>query len=74
MTDMSSNTPLRHRAGRRPGAEYHVYFGIIFFFAIPSATLRWVRDVSRYRTLNLRGPLARAWLEANRVTPMIFSA
>lgn len=74
MTDMTSTPPLRPRAGRRPGAEYYVYFGIIFVFAIPSATLRWVRDVVRYRTLNLRGPLARAWLEAHRVTPMIFSA
>jgi len=74
MTDMTSTPPLRSRAGRRPAADHHVYFAIIFVFAIPSATLRWVRDVIRSRTLNLRGPLARAWLEANRVTPMIFSA
>jgi len=50
-----------------------VYFFCIFFVAIPFATLRWMRDVIRHRTLNLRGPLARAWLEADRVTPMIFS-
>ena len=74
MTDISSSTdPLRRRAPRRSSAEYRLYFFCIFFFAIPFATLRWVRDVIRHRTLNLNGPLARAWLEADRITPMIFS-
>jgi hypothetical protein len=73
MTDLTSNPPQRSRAGRPRSAEYHVYFFCIFFVAIPFATLRWMRDVIRHRTLNLRGPLARAWLEADRVTPMIFS-
>jgi hypothetical protein len=31
-------------------------------------------DVIRRRTLNLRGPLARAWAEADRITPLIFLA
>ena len=73
MTDMTSSPPLRPRSGRPRGLEYNMYFFCIFFFAIPFATLRWVRDVIRHRTLNLHGPLARAWLEADRITPMIFS-
>lgn len=73
MTDMTSNPPQRSRAGRPRSAEYHLYFFVIFFVAIPFASVRWIRDVIQYRTLNLRGPLARAWLESDRVTPMIFS-
>ncbi|MEQ9257965.1 MAG: cytochrome PufQ [Roseovarius sp.] len=74
MTDMTSNTPHRRVSGRRRNAEFHFYFALIFALALPFATVRWVRDVIRCRTLDLRGPLARAWAEADRITPVIFSA
>jgi hypothetical protein len=54
--------------------EFTVYFSIIFVLAIPFATVFWVLDVIRKQTLMLHGPLARAWAEADRVTPLIFSA
>jgi hypothetical protein len=53
--------------------EYILYFSLIFVLAIPFATVFWVLDVIRKQTLMLNGPLARAWAEANRVTPLIFS-
>jgi len=73
MTDMTSNPPDRGRSASRWSVEYRVYFTSIFILALPFASLRWGRDVARYRTLNLRGPLARAWAEADRMTPFIFS-
>mgnify|MGYP001824167134 CR=1 FL=1 len=72
MTDMTSNAPGR-RPGRRRTLEFHIYFSLIFFLAIPFAAVRWIIDIMRHRTLNLRGPLARAWAEADRITPVIFS-
>jgi len=72
MTDFTSDTPKRHSARR--GAEFHLYFGIIFVLAIPFATVSWIADVFQRQTLNLHGPLARAWAEADRITPLIFSA
>jgi len=75
MTDLTSQTPPpRPVGGRRRNPEFHLYFALIFLFALPFASIRWVRDVIRYRTLDLRGPLARAWAEADRTTPLIFSA
>lgn len=71
MTDITSNPPQK-RVGRRRGAEYWVYFTLIFVLALPSASFRWARDILRHHTLNLRGPLARAWSEADRLTPIIF--
>ncbi|WP_299849947.1 cytochrome PufQ [uncultured Roseovarius sp.] len=72
MTDMTSNPPPRARKGRR-SVEFWVYFTIIFLFALPSAHFRWGRDVVRRGSLNVRGPMARAWSEADRLTPIIFS-
>lgn len=62
------------RSASNSKLEYRVYFTLIFFAALPFSTIDWVLNVIRRRTLNLRGPLARAWAEANRITPMIFSA
>lgn len=73
MTDFASNPPPRAHSGRRRTAEFNVYFTLIFVFALPFALIGWLRDVWRYRTLNLRGPLARAWSEADSTTPLIFS-
>lgn len=72
MTDMASNPPPR-RSGKPRDAEFFTYFALIFLLALPAGTIGWIRDVARRRTLNLRGPLARAWAEADRTTPLIFS-
>ncbi|SEL82351.1 PufQ cytochrome subunit [Roseovarius azorensis] len=75
MTDLTSNPPrMRSPQARRRGLEFQVYFALIFALALPFATVRWMREAIRYRTLDLRGPLARAWAEADRTTPLIFSA
>jgi len=73
MTDLMSNAPQTRRPGRRRTAEFMLYFGLIFVLALPGSFLGWIRDVIRLRTLNLLGPLARAWAEADRMTPLIFS-
>ena len=72
MADISSDPPIR-RAGRQRDAEFKVYFSLIFLLAIPVGTERWIANAVRKRSLNVRGPLARAWAEADRVTPMIFT-
>ncbi len=73
MTDVASNTPKSRTSSKR-SMEFTFYFSIIFVLAIPFATVFWVLDVVRKQTLMLHGPLARAWAEADRVTPLIFSA
>ncbi len=73
MTDIASHPPARRRTGRSRTLEFALYFALIFFLALPSAFIGWVRDVIRHRSLNLLGPLARAWAEADRTTPLIFS-
>ena len=74
MADITSNLPPQRSAGRKRGLEFQIYFGLIFLIAIPIGVERWVANVVRRRTLNVRGPLARAWAEADRITPLIFSA
>ncbi len=73
MTDITSSAPHTRRSTRR-GAEFHLYFALIFLVALPFAAVGWVADIVTRRTLNLHGPLARAWAEADRITPLIFSA
>ena len=74
MTDVTSDTVRTPKAHARRGAEFMVYFSIIFVLAIPFAAVGWVLDVFQKHTLMLHGPLARAWAEADRITPLIFSA
>jgi hypothetical protein len=74
MADFTTNeTRPRGGHGRR-GAEFTFYFAIIFVLAIPFAMVGWVLEVFQKQTLMLHGPLARAWAEADRITPLIFSA
>lgn len=75
MTDFTSNEPRPHKHGHtKRGTEFLVYFSIIFVVAIPFAFVIWLLEVFQKQTLNLHGPLARAWAEADRITPLIFSA
>lgn len=73
MTDLASNPPPRNRPMNRRTVEFGVYFTLIFVLALPGSFVAWIRDVIRHRSLNLLGPLARAWAEADRITPLIFS-
>ena len=73
MTDVASNNP-KTRAQTRRSLEFSLYFSLIFILAVPFAIVFWLLDVIRKQTLILDGPLARAWAEADRVTPLIFSA
>ncbi len=74
MTDMTSNAPAPRAHGRKRGLEFNIYFALIFLLAIPVGCERWIANVIRKRSLDVRGPLARAWAEADRITPLIFSA
>ncbi len=75
MTDLTSNPPRESvsRQGRKRTTEFHVYFTLIFLLALPFATERYFSHVIRKRSLDVRGPVARAWAEADRITPLIFS-
>ncbi len=73
MTDMTSNAPAQTTPGRKRTGEFHVYFALIFILAMPFATERWISHIIRKRSLDVRGPMARAWAEADRITPLIFS-
>lgn len=59
---------------RRRSAEFMTYFALLFILAIPFVTTHWIIDIFRAGTLDLPGPISRAWIEAHRVTPLIFSA
>jgi hypothetical protein len=73
MTDVTSHAPRRRPGSARRTPEFMLYFALIFLLELPTACVAWVRDIIRHRTLNLLGPLARAWAEADRITPLIFS-
>jgi len=75
MTDI---TPDHHHSvhGRRAlGLEYGVYFACIFAVALPGAALGWGRALLAGDRAQLRrGVFARAWRQAQAITPVIFSA
>ena len=73
MTDISQST-RKFRAKPRRSFEFVLFFSIIFVLAIPFATVSWIVDVFRKKSIFLDGPLARARAEADRTTPVIFSA
>ena len=72
MADLSANAPKRLSKPR--SFEFTLYFGLIFICAIPFGFIFWIKNMIQQRTLNLHGPLALAWREADRITPLIFSA
>ncbi|WP_375227328.1 cytochrome PufQ [Roseobacter sp. S98] len=72
-TTGASDAP-RETTRRRHGLEFNVYFAIIFLATLPLATLTWALAAIRSRSFTEKGPMARAWTQAQIITPMIFSA
>jgi len=73
MTDVSQST-RKFRAKPRRSFEFILYFSIIFVLAIPFSTVIWVVEMFRKKSVFLDGPIARSRAEADRITPVIFSA
>jgi len=73
MADITSNIP-RQRTIRRRNVEFYIYFTLIFLIALPVGAERYIAAIIRKQSLDVRGPIARAWAEADRITPLIFSA
>ena len=73
MTDVSQST-RKYRAKPRRSFEFVLYFSIIFLLAIPFSLVSWVVEVFRKKSVFVDGPIARSRAEADRITPVIFSA
>ena len=73
MTDVSQST-RKFRAKPRRSFEFILYFSIIFLLAIPFSIVSWVVEVFRKKSVFVDGPIARSRAEADRITPVIFSA
>ena len=73
MTDVSQST-RKFRAKPRRSFEFILYFSIIFLLAIPFSTVIWIAEVFRKKSIFVDGPIARSRAEADRITPVIFSA
>ncbi len=71
---MSDTTAIGdlHHAKRVPKAEFIVYFSMIFCLALVPHVLGWTYQTLRHASLPRLSPVARAWLDAQAVTPMIF--
>ena len=53
--------------------EYSVIFWLIFIAARAFTLIFWLVDLYRLKSIFVDGPVTRAWLEAHRITPVIFS-
>ena len=73
MTDVSQST-RKFRAKPRRSLEFILYFSIIFLLAIPFSTVIWIAEVFRRKSIFVDGPITRSRAEADRITPVIFSA
>ncbi len=73
MTDVSQST-RKYRAKPRRSFEFVLYFSVIFLLAIPFSIVSWVVEVFRKKSVFVDGPIARSRAEADRITPVIFSA
>jgi hypothetical protein len=75
MANITTDVPApRPSTGRRRSVEFYIYFTLIFILAIPVGVERTLAAIIRKRSLDTRGPIARAWADADRITPLIFSA
>ena len=73
MTDVYQST-RKFRAKPRRSFEFILYFSIIFVLAIPFSTVIWIAEVFRKKSVFVDGPIARSRAEADRITPVFFSA
>ena len=73
MTDVSQSA-RKDRAKPRRSFEFVLYFSVIFLLAIPFSIVSWVVEVFRKKSVFVDGPIARSRAEADRITPVIFSA
>lgn len=73
MTDVYQST-RKFRAKPRRSFEFILYFSIIFVLAIPFSTVIWIAEVFRRKSIFVDGPITRSRAEADRITPVIFSA
>ncbi len=71
MSNFTVNGDLQH-VQRVPRAEFFVYFALIFALALLPHAIVWTASVIRWGRLPKFGPVARAWKDAQAVTPMIF--
>ncbi len=71
MSDYTANS-AGHHAKRVPKAEFILYFTLIFSLALLPHVVGWLYQAVRHASLPRRSPLARAWLDAQAITPMIF--
>lgn len=71
MSDSTANGKLHH-AKRVPNAEFFIYFALIFSLALLPHVLGWTYQAIRRAALPRLSPVARAWKDAQAVTPMIF--
>lgn len=62
-----------HRKKINARWEYAVIFWLIFIAASPFSMIFWLVDIYRRKSIFVDGPVTRAWLEAHRITPVIFS-
>lgn len=74
MSDQTSNGGFEVSQKRStPKGEFVVYFAIIFVATVPLACLTWALSILKNGNAGGRGPIKRAWSQANIITPMIFS-
>lgn len=71
MSDYTVNGEHLH-VQRVPKSEFLVYYALIFTLALLPHAIGWVASVIRRRRLPKFGPVARAWKDAQAITPMIF--
>lgn len=71
MSDYTANGEMHH-ATRAPKAEFLVYFALIFGLALLPHLVGWTYQAIRHARLPRLGPVARAWKDAQALTPMIF--
>jgi hypothetical protein len=71
MSDTSAHGEMHH-VNRVPKAEFFVYFAMIFALALLPHVLGWTIQMIRHMALPRLSPWARAWKDAQAVTPMIF--
>jgi hypothetical protein len=71
MSDYSANGALHH-VKRVPKVEFVIYFALIFALAVLPHVVGWLYQTVRHAKLPRSNPAARAWKDAQAVTPMIF--